>query len=197
MEEKLKEFLKVDNGYGSGSGAGYGSGDGAGYGDGYGDGIANMNGVHICDIDGVETGITQIKENVAIGFILIGDLTTKRCYVVKQNNMFAHGYTLHEAMENMQEKLFDDMSEEERIESFVSEFTTIETEVSCKDLYSWHHKLTGSCAPGRDSFVKNHEIDVENGKLTVKQFIDLTKNDYCGHIIKNLEKRYTNGKTND
>lgn len=57
------------------------------------------------------------------------------------------------------------------------------------EFYTWHHILTGSCEMGRNSFVKNHELNLEN-KYTVKEFIDICKNDYGSEIIRKLEKLY-------
>ena len=50
--------------------------------------------------------------------------------------------------------------------------------------------LTGSCAFGRDEFVRLHGIDVKNGSMTMKDFIDLTRNDYGGNAIVELERKY-------
>lgn len=54
------------------------------------------------------------KETTAHGAILNGDLTLTPCYIVKQDNIFAHGETLREAMEALRDKLFEDMPEDER-----------------------------------------------------------------------------------
>lgn len=43
---------------------------------------------------------------------------------------------------------------------------------------------------GRKSFAKNHNIDIDNDVMTVKEFIDLTEDAYCGEIIKDLRKSY-------
>lgn len=50
---------------------------------------------------------------------------------------------------------------------------------------------------GRKTFAKNHNIDIHNDTMTVKEFISLTENAYCGEIIKELKESYENGKSNN
>ena len=213
LKEKIREFLSTGYGYGdgygsgsgygdgdgygsgygdgsgSGSGYGYGDGDGDGYGSGYGDGIGEFNGMQVHRIDGVQTIITQVKGNVAKGFILQSDLTMTPCYVVKGNGQFAHGDDLHQAMAALTDKMFDDMPEEERIAEFIKAHPDPKALYSHKDLYDWHHRLTGSCVAGRNAFAKDHGIDME-GSSTVEDFIELTRNAYGGSIIKKLAEAY-------
>lgn len=194
--EKIKEFLNIVSGYGSGYGYGsgsgygygYGYGSGDGYGYGYGSGIKRLNDYEVYIIDGIQTIIKSIRNNVAKGFILQSDLTLTPCYIVKQNNIFAHGETLHDAMKSLQEKLFENLSEEDRIEEFVK-FHEKDKKYSNKDFFEWHNKLTGSCLAGRNAFVKDHCIDLE-GESTVDEFIKLTENSYGGNIIKKLKEFY-------
>lgn len=212
--EKIKEFLNIDfdsdyssgygygsgDGYGSGSGCGSGSGSGYGYGSGYGCGCGSGDGYGSGDrikifcnynvymIDGIQTIIKSVRNNVAKGFILQSDLTLTPCYIVKQNNIFSHGDTLHYAMESLHEKLFNNLSEEERISEFVKSHKD-NIKYSNQDLFDWHGRLTGSCLAGRNAFVKDHCIDLE-GESTVEEFIKLTENSYGGNIIKKLKEFY-------
>ena len=50
--------------------------------------------------------------------------------------------------------------------------------------------LTGSCEMGRKSFATSRGIDIEKDMLTVNEFIDLTKNAYCGEVIRQLRDSY-------
>ena len=176
------------SGSGSGDGDGYGSGYGSGYGDGYGDGdgVKSINGNPIYVVDNIPTIITNVKGNIAKGFILHSDLSLTPCFIVKENNQFSHGNTLHEAFESLQEKLYDDSTEEERILKFKEHFSDFSKKYSAKDLFIWHHVLTGSCKAGREAFCKDKGIDVNNDRFTVYEFIELTKNSYMGEIIKKL-----------
>ena len=182
------------DGYGSGDGYGDGSGDGYGYGSGYGDGygsgdgygVKSINGNPIYVVDNIPTIITNVKGNIAKGFILHSDLSLTPCFIVKENNQFYHGNTLHEAFESLQEKLYDDSTEEERILKFKEHFSDFSKKYSAKDLFIWHHVLTGSCKAGREAFCTDKGIDVDNDRFTVYEFIELTKNSYGGDIIRRL-----------
>ena len=199
-ELKIKAFL-CGNGYGDGSGYGSGSGygDGSGYGggDGYGDGdgsgygggdgIKSFNCETVYTIDDVPTILRHVRGNVAHGAILNLDLTTTPCYVVKQDNCFAHGETLAEAMEALRDKLFEDMSEEERIAAFLRE-TEDGKAYPAQYFYDWHHRLTGSCDMGRRQFARDHGIDVENATMTLREFLALTKDAYGGDVIRTVLK---------
>ena len=198
---KVEEFLKVEkgygygDGYGDGDGYGSGSGSGSGYGDGYGDvyggGIKRFNGVNIHIVDGIQTAIVHVKDQVAKGFILNKDFTTEPCYIVKRDNLFAHGKTIQEAMQSLMDKLFDDMPEEERIEKFIEHFADMSKKYPASEFFSWHHYLTGSCDQGRRSFARNRGINLETDEFTVMEFIELTENDYNSKLIRELKKKVT------
>ena len=175
-------------GYGYGNGNGYGDGDGNGYGDG--DGIKNINGHNVYNVDGTPTIFTHIHGNVAKGYILERNVIFKPCYIVKGNGYFAHGETLREAQSALEEKILDNMDIEERIKLFKEKFPDANKRYPVTDFYQWHHNLTGSCEMGRKSFAKNHNIDIDNDVMTVKEFIKLTENAYCGEVIKELKESY-------
>ena len=207
LDEKLKAFLTVSSGsgygdgdgYGSGSGSGYGYGDGSGsgsgsgygYGDGSGsgygsgDGIKSFNRKTVYRIDGVNTLIRSVRGNTAHGAILNGDLTLTPCYIVKQDGFFAHGETLREAMEALRGKLFKDMPEDERIDTFLRE-TDREKAYPTQYFYDWHHRLTGSCDMGRKQFARDHGVDLEHGIMTLAEFLELTKDAYGGDVIRKV-----------
>ena len=203
--ESVKKFVAVSsgngsgygsgnvsgNGNGDGSGSGYGSGFGyghsSGYGDGYGDGdgIASYDGRDVHLIDNVQTIITAVFGGAAKGYILETDLTLTPCYVAKSGNTFAHGNTLKEAIDALHKKLFDDMPEEDRIAEFFKAHSP-GVKYPAKDLFVWHNRLTGSCEAGRMSFVRSHDIDLENDTFTIEEFINLCKDSYGGETIKKL-----------
>lgn len=174
------------NGYGNGSGSGNGNGDGSGYSDSS-SGIKMINGNTVYMIDGVPTLIDHVHGNIARGRVLLSDLTLSPCYIVKSGNLFAHGETLREAMQALNEKLFEDMPVDERIKAFLKEFPG-DGKYPVKAFFDWHNRLTGSCEMGRKAFARDHGIDIENGEMTVDEFIRLTKNAYGGEVIRELEK---------
>ena len=173
-------------GDGYGSGYGYGDGDGDGYGDGYGDGIKSFCGKEVYLIDGMQTIIESVRGNIAHGYILQSDLTLTPCHVVKENGKFAHGNTLREAFEALQEKLYDDSTEEQRLQKFREHFPDFSAKYPARELFTWHHVLTGSCKAGRESFCRDNGIDIENDTFTIHEFVALTRNSYGGETIKKL-----------
>lgn len=183
------------SGYGSGSGSSYGYGYGRGYGEGSGSGYGTDDGYDIqsyCGhavyrIDDIPTLLYHVHGNIAKGAILQSDLTLKPCYVVKSGNLYAHGETLRDAQAALQDKLFEDMPVEERIQAFLAEFKP-GIEYPAKEFYVWHHRLTGSCEMGRKAFAKGHGIDIEHGKMTLEAFLELTKNAYGGDVIRAVIK---------
>ena len=181
------------SGYGYSSGDGYGSGSGyvyssGGYGYGSGDGIKSFNGKFVYMIDEIQTIISNIKGNLAKGFILNSDLTLSPCYICKNERYFAHGETLKEARRALQEKILENMDTDEAIERFLSTFEK-EKKYPVKDFYEWHHYLTGSCEMGRKSFMRDRNVTFDD-TYTVDEFIALCENSYGGEIIKELKERW-------
>ena len=186
--EKIKEFLSIEISSGYCSGYGYGNG--------YGD-ISSYNGKTVYLVDDIPTLIEKVhlSRNIAKGFILNDDLTLSPCYIAKGNNKFAHGETLRKAVEDLQNKLFEDIEPEEAIEMFLQEFPDLNKKYPAKAFYIWHNRLTGSCEMGRNAFVKSGGYDLDNDTFTVQEFINITKDAYGGDIIKQLAER-VKGKAN-
>ena len=215
LDDKVKAFLSVNYGDGSGDGDGYGYGDGSGDGDGYGygygygygdgygygysdgsgygsgsgygdgSGIKRFNREPVYRIDGVNTLIRSVRGNTAHGAIVTNDLTLAPCYIVKQDGVFAHGETLREAMEALRDKLFEDMPEDERIDTFLRE-TDCKKAYPTQYFYDWHHRLTGSCDMGRKQFAHDHGVDLEHGMMTLTEFLEMTKDAYGGDAIRKV-----------
>lgn len=187
--EKILEFLDDSEqayNYGSGYSNGHGYGHGYGYGSDSECKVSQLNGRKIHNIDGVPTAIDHVRGGIAKGAILQNDLTFTPCYIVKQDGYFAHGGTLREAMEALRDKLFEDMPEDERIAAFVAEHEPGKPYPN-RDLFDWHHRLTGSCEAGRKAFVADHGLDM-GGSTTPEEFIRLTRNAYGGEVIRKLEE---------
>ena len=199
------------SGFGSGDGSGDGSGAGSGYGDGFGygygsgagfgDGSGDRDGSNYSDCDGsdvkffcgrpvyeidmIQTIITAVLGCYAKGYILEPCLTLTPCYIAKKESHFAHGKTLNEAVAAVIGKAFEDMPEEERIAEF---WKCHENGVKypARDLYDWHHRLTGSCEMGRNTFAAEHGIDLNSDMFTVAEFVELCGKSYGGEIIRKL-----------
>lgn len=182
----------LDNGagYGFGCVTGRGCVSGCGYDTSCGcsKDISKFNNDKVYLVDDVPTIIKKVKGTIAQGYILNSDFTLQPCYIAKGHNKFAHGKTVRKAVEDLQSKIFEDMDTDEAIELFLQEFTDLDKKYPVKNFYIWHNRLTGSCEMGRQSFAKNKGIDLENDIFTVQEFIDLTKNDFGGEIIEQLEE---------
>ena len=176
-------------GCGCGCGCGFGSSYGYGYGSGDDLGVKEINGNIVCIIDDIPTIITSVRNNIAEGFIVKNDLQFEPCYIVKENNQFAHGFTLKDAFMSLQEKLYDYSTEEERIEAFMKQFPEYDVKYDNMDLFVYHHVLTGSCRMGREAFMSNKGLSLD-GKTSVREFVKLTQDAYGGDIIKKLPETY-------
>ena len=175
----------IDSGNACGSGSLYYTG----YGTGYGDGIKEINGKEIYMVDDIPTIFKSIRNNIAKGFIVKNNLQFEPCYIVKENNHFAHGDTLKDAFMSLQEKLYDYSTEEERIEAFKKQFPEYDVKYNNRDLFVYHHVLTGSCRMGREAFISNKGLSLD-GNTSVREFVKLTQDAYGGDIIKKLPEAY-------
>ena len=138
-------------------------------------------------IDDTPTFIDSVHGNYARGRILQSDLTTKDCFIAKvYGRYFAHGETLKQAFDDAMGKSFQDMPEDERIARFKEQYPGNDVKIPARELFDWHNRLTGSCEMGRNNFVHNHGIDVDNDSFTVREFVELTKNDYGGSTIRKI-----------
>ena len=82
--------------------------------------------------------------------------------------------------------MYDDSTNEERIDKFKEHFSDFSKKYSAKELFTWHHILTGSCKAGRESFCRDRQIDIDKDSFTVYEFIEITKNSYGGEVIRQL-----------
>ena len=199
VSDKILRFLTVIDGDGSGSGYGDGCGDGSGsgygdgcgdgsgygYGDGCGDGIKTFCRRAVFAIDGIYTLINSVLGNTAKGEILNRDLTTTPCYIARRGSCFGHGATLAEAVQAAEDKLFDDMPEEDRLEAFW-ECHERGVKYPAMDFFFWHHRLTGSCEMGRKSFAADNGVDLEQDMYTVEEFVKICGNSFGGNVIRRL-----------
>ena len=201
IERDIERFLAVGSGSGSGDGSGSGSGDGYGdgsgygYGYGYGDGdgdgdgsgVKEFAGHKVYDIDRVPTLIYAVKGYAARGAVLLKNMTLRDCWIAKRGNFFAHGDTLHEAVEAVEAKWRENRPLDERIAEFVKTHPALDEEYG--DLFEWHHVLTGSCEFGRRQWCEGHGYSPTDS-ITLRAFFEQTKNDYCCDVIRQVAKEY-------
>ena len=188
MEVIIKKWLEISDGYGSGDGSGdgygYSYGSGYGFGSGYG---YKLNGDYINKIDGVNTIIKSIKGQVAKGYIVNNDLTWTKTFIVKDvdSKHYAHGKTIKDAFASLEEKIIADLDVDERINMFLQDIDTTK-KYQLKYFFDWHGKLTGSCLQGRESFIKNKGLKLED-KIDFNEFMELCDGQYGWEVIKQLE----------
>lgn len=105
---------------------------------------------------------------------------------------FENVHTLADAVRDAECKYADNLPTEERIRLFVEAHPADKPNARypAKDLYEWHHTLTGSCDAGRRAFARDHNIDIATATFTVGEFISLTRNAYGGDVIKQLAEHY-------
>lgn len=173
IERDIERFLSV------------GDGDGSGYGDG--NGVKEFAGHKVYDIDRVSTLIYAVRGNVATGAVLSRDLTLKDCWIAKRGNCFAHGDTLHEAVEAVEAKWRENRPLDERIAEFVKTHPALDEEYG--DLFEWHHVLTGSCEFGRRQWCEDHGYKPTDS-ITLRAFLTETAGDYGGDVIRQVAQKY-------
>ena len=141
-------------------------------------------------IDGVPTIINSVIGNLAKGEILNKDFTTTPVYIARVGNFFAHGRTLREAYDEAAEKYNEKTPLKDRIFRFRNTFLDPDDKIPARELYRWHHILTGSCKAGRDAFARDNGINVDKDSFTVREFIRLTCNSYGSDAIRKLAEAY-------
>ena len=141
-------------------------------------------------VDEVPTLIDYVHGQYAKGSIVNSDLTLTPCYIARSGDFFAHGETLGDAVRDAEAKALQNEPIEKRIERFKISYPDADSVVDNAELYKWHNTLTGSCAYGRKQFARDHGIDIEAGSMTVREFVELTKDAFGGQVIKQLKEAY-------
>lgn len=151
------------------------------------------NAQRMYSIDEMPTVINSVHGNFAKGAIIVNG-QRRESYIAKVGTCYAHGDSIAEAFHFANAKAKHVIPYEQRIEEFIKKYPSLDIIADNKDLFSWHNYLTDSCLAGRRVFAIEHSIDVENGSMTIREFIRLTKNSYGGDNIKALEKAYNKGE---
>ena len=139
-------------------------------------------------VDNMFTVIDSCKGNVYRVHSIGSD---KVMYLVTDgNNNWAHGDTLHQAHRDMNAKAMEKRPLKDRIDMFRKQFSDPDKKIPARDLYDWHHTLTGSCEAGRNHFAREHGIDIDKDSFTVREFISLTCKSYGSDAILKLSAAY-------
>ena len=153
--------------------------------------MMEYDGKKLYNIDGVPTAIESVHGNLAKGFSIQDNCIKVPCYVAKVDDCFAHGATAEEAYRDAQAKAFQNKPIEERVKSVAEQHPDVDAKIANKELFAIHNMLTGSCEFGRRQFAEQHDIDVEHGSMTMREFCTLTKDAYGGENIRMLAKEYS------
>ena len=124
---------------------------------------------------------------MAKGAVLRRDMTLRDCWIAKRGNFFAHGDTLHEAVEAVEAKWRENRPLGERIAEFVKTHPSLDEPYG--DLFEWHHVLTGSCEFGRRQWCDEHGYKPTDS-ITLRTFFTETAGNYGGGVIRQVAQKY-------
>ena len=84
-------------------------------------------------------------------------------------------------------KIIQQKSLDFRIRKFL-EGKNLEDRYAIKELSRWHTLMTLSCPTGKKEFAEKHNLDIENGTLTIPEFIELVKDEFGSKAIARLQE---------
>jgi hypothetical protein len=153
--------------------------------------LTEFNGQPVEYIDSLPTIVhKRMRDGAAMKCSVVqADFTLRPCFVASAEGSYAHGATLREALAALHSKLMENMSVEERIDDFIKAFPKLTAKASNATLSEWHHRLTGSCQFGRDSFMESKGLK-PSGRSTISKFIETTQDAYGSEVIKQLKEKY-------
>lgn len=82
-------------------------------------------------------------------------------------------------------KIVQQKSLDFRIRKFL-EGKNLEDRYPIKELSRGHTLITLSCPTGKKEFAEKHNLDIENGTLTIPEFIELVKDEFGSKAIARL-----------
>lgn len=113
--------------------------------------------------------------------------TQEEGYIAEYNGEQAHGKTPRAASDAAKSKWWAKKEVEDRLEEVRKMFRE-RKKIPGTELFTVHGMLTGSCEMGRQHFVDTHNIDLDR-EYTLKEFVEITGNDYGGETVKRLLKK--------
>lgn len=64
----------------------------------------------------------------------------------------------------------------------------METRYPIRELKRWHTLICLACPQGQKDFAEKHNLDIENGTLTIPEFIDLVKDAHGAWVFKRMQE---------
>lgn len=150
--------------------------------------LTSYNGEKVYYVDGIPMIIKSVHSNIAHGYVIKDDMNLEECYVAKGHGYFAHGNSIKGAIDALESKILSNLDIDTKIKEFKETFKK-GVKYSGHEYYNWHNILTGSCEFGRNNFVKNHNINLDD-ELTPNEFLKLVEGEYGWSILEQLVKHY-------
>lgn len=151
--------------------------------------IKTHNGNKVYYINDVPTVIKSINCGIGHGYIIDNNGKSVEKFVAKSYNIFVFGDSFDEVYDKLYEKDRIKEYSEIFINKFVEHFK-LNRKYNFSELAFWHRNLTGACIEGIMLFCKDNNINFENDKMTVQEFLNISKNSYGKSIVKNIAKIY-------
>ena len=133
--------------------------------------INHPSGREFLHVDGLLSEVIEKKGNV---YHVRNGINLPMAYVVTDGNEhWAHGYTLDEANQDLHYKMsLRDKTEYEKL--------TLESELTFDEAVACYRVITGACKVGTQVFVEKRLPEPRKEKYSIKEMIELTKNEYSG-----------------
>ena len=138
----------------------------------------------VYDIDGLDTIIYSVRDNIARGALLKQDLTLEDCYIAKDGRYFAHGDTIEEARDNLMFKVM--RRDKSRFEKM-----TLDDVLPLKEAIQCYRVITGACSLGVKMFCSEIKLKDE---YSIREIIAITSKAYGGNTFKKFFERHINKK---
>jgi len=154
--------------------------------------LKTYKGQRIYEIDGIPCVFKSINKSLLFAKVAVinsKDLSSSLQFVFKFNNFFAHGGSLKQAKSDAEAKYYSQLDFPARIKEFNSTFKQ-GVKYNAQLFYNWHTTLTGSCSSGKARWVKERGFDLKS-KITIEEFVNLTKDSYGGNVIKQLKDSFS------
>ena len=142
--------------------------------------ISHPLGREFLHVDGMLSEVIEKKGNV---YHVRNGVNKPITYVVTDGNeLWAHGYTLEEAKQDLRYKMSArDKSEYEKL--------TIDSELTFNESVACYRVITGACRAGTQDYLKYRLPKPHKEKYTINEIIELTKNEYGGDTFREFFER--------
>ena len=137
--------------------------------------INHPSGREFLHVDGLLSEVIEKKGNV---YHVRNGINLPMAYVVTDGNEhWAHGYTLDDANQDLHYKMsLRDKTEYEKL--------TLDSELTFDEAVACYRVITGACKVGTQVFVEKRVPEPRKEKYTIKEMIELTKNEYGGDTFR-------------